>query len=82
MVIVEGALNALDVAIMVWALLIVYLLLPGVVGFVMAIVPALGWRDPTRILVLRGFGRDDASRVVELTGLYADGRTDGNRRDN
>jgi hypothetical protein len=28
------------------------------------------------------FGRDDASRVVELTGLYADGRTAGNHRDN
>ncbi len=28
------------------------------------------------------FGRDEARRVVELTGLYANGRTDGNRRDN
>jgi len=64
LVIVEGALNSLEVAIMVWALLIVYLLLPGVVGFVMAIVPALGWRRPARILVLRGFGRDDASRTL------------------
>ena len=64
LVILEGTLNALETAIMVWALLIVYLLLPGVVGFLMAVVPARGWRDPSRVLVLRGFGRDDASRTL------------------
>ena len=63
-VILEVALQAIEIALFVWALLIVYLLLPGVVGFLMAVVPARRWRDPARILVLRGFGRDDASRTL------------------
>ena len=27
------------------------------------------------------FGRDEASRIVELTGLYSSGDTDGHRRE-
>lgn len=61
----SGVIRGVDMAVMLWAALGAYLLIPGVVGVLMAAIPAARWRNPARILVLRRFARDDTSRALK-----------------